>query len=149
MDVRIQRRLAAEILNVGENRIWIDPDGLDDVSMASTRDDVRRLISQGMIRAKQKTGISKFRARKVALQRKKGRRKRQGSRKGKKGSRYSKKERWMNTMRPIRRHLKNLRDQGKITPSQYRECYLKAKGGVFRSVSHLEIYLRSQGILRK
>ncbi|MFQ6050403.1 MAG: 50S ribosomal protein L19e [Candidatus Hydrothermarchaeota archaeon] len=149
MDVKIQRRLAAEILKVGENRVWIDPDRIDDVSMASTREDIKRLISQGTIKSKQKTGISKARVRKNTLQRKKGRRRGHGSRKGTRGARYRKKERWINTIRPIRRRLRNLRDRGKITQSQYRELYLRAKGGVFRSVSHLEVYLRSQGILRK
>ncbi|MCK4435394.1 50S ribosomal protein L19e, partial [Candidatus Bathyarchaeota archaeon] len=29
MDLKSQRRLAAEILKIGENRVWIDPERID------------------------------------------------------------------------------------------------------------------------
>ncbi|MCS7138595.1 MAG: 50S ribosomal protein L19e, partial [Crenarchaeota archaeon] len=40
MSVKTVRRLAAEILKVGESRIWIDPERLEDVENAVTRADV-------------------------------------------------------------------------------------------------------------
>ncbi|HDD33891.1 MAG TPA: 50S ribosomal protein L19e, partial [Thermofilaceae archaeon] len=44
MWARMVRRLAAEILGVGESRVWIDPEKLERVETAVTREDVRRLI---------------------------------------------------------------------------------------------------------
>ena len=33
-----QRRLAAQILKIGQNRVWIDPERIDDVEVAITRE---------------------------------------------------------------------------------------------------------------
>ena len=44
MKLRSQRRLAAEILKVGEGRVWIDPNRMEDVEAAITRDEIRKLI---------------------------------------------------------------------------------------------------------
>jgi len=51
MDYRLQRRLAAEILGVGESRIWIDPNPeyTEDIEQALTRRDVESLIKRGII----------------------------------------------------------------------------------------------------
>jgi len=44
-----QRRLAAQILKVGQNRVWIDPERNDDVEGAITRQDVKKLIHEKII----------------------------------------------------------------------------------------------------
>ena len=54
MNLTTQKRLAADILKVGVNRIWIDPERIDEVSGAITRDGVKQLIKDGAIRAKPK-----------------------------------------------------------------------------------------------
>ena len=36
-DLRNQRRMAAEILKCGENRVWMNPDRLDEVEDCITR----------------------------------------------------------------------------------------------------------------
>ena len=141
MTLRTQRRLAASMLKAGENRIWIDPEATEDVSEAVTRDDVRRLIAEGIIRARQKRGISNYRKKKLALQKKKGRRHGHGSRKGAKYARYGKKERWMTTIRALRKMLRELRDSGELKPTVYRKLYRMAKGGAFRSRAHLRSYI--------
>ncbi|UCF59603.1 MAG: 50S ribosomal protein L19e, partial [Candidatus Bathyarchaeota archaeon] len=46
MSLKSQRRLAAELLNVGEGRVWIDPDRIEDVEAAITREEIRRLIHE-------------------------------------------------------------------------------------------------------
>ena len=43
-DLSLQKRLAAEILGVGESRIWIDPNRIEDVADAITREEIRGLI---------------------------------------------------------------------------------------------------------
>ena len=142
MNLKTQRRLAADMLKVGLDRVWIDPEALDEVSGAVTRDDIRKLIKEGKIKAKQKKGISRCRARKLALQRSKGRRRGHGSRKGAKYARYPRKQRWMSRIRAIRRRLRELRDSGKIDKATYRKLYLLAKGGVFRSKVHVDYYIK-------
>ena len=88
MIITNQRRMAAAILSqkegrtVGVHRIWIDPDYLEEVISAVQKDDVRRLIEDGVIKARPIKGTSRTRARKAAAQKAKGRRKGHGSRKG-------------------------------------------------------------------
>jgi large subunit ribosomal protein L19e len=54
MNLTTQKRLAASILKVGVNRVWIDPDEIEEVSRAITRDGIKQLIDQGIIKAKPK-----------------------------------------------------------------------------------------------
>jgi large subunit ribosomal protein L19e len=149
MDLKNQRRMASELLKCGVNRVWIDPNRSEDISDAITRADVRILINSGAIAARQKKGVSRGRAEFEKAQKRKGRQSGHGSRRGKKGARKPSKERWMQSIRPIRRKLKELRDTGKIDPATYRIYYLKAKGGVFKSRSHLISHLKSEDILKE
>lgn len=149
MNLKNQRRMAASLLKCGVNRVWIDPLRMEDVADAITRTDIRIQIDAGAIKAKQKIGISRGRTRYYRGQRKKGRGRGQGSRKGTSKARKPKKERWIQTIRPIRERLREFRDEGKIDVSTYRKFYLQAKGGVFKSKSHLETHLRAGGYLKE
>ena len=149
MNVSVQRRMAAEILKCGLDRVWIDPTQLDRVKMAMSKDDIRALIKEGVIRKKQKKGISSARVKKLKEQKKKGRRRGPGSRRGAAGARTPQKERWMATIRALRKTLRHLRDTGKIDSKLYRKLYRMAKGGAFRSRSHLFLYLREHGLLKQ
>ncbi len=146
MTLRTQRRVAAEILGVGENRVWIDPERIEDVEVAITREEIRKLIKEGAIRVKPERGTSRARAR--ARLRKK-RRRGPGSRKGAKGAIMSKKERWMIRIRALRRRLRLLRDRRMITKATYRMLYMKAKGGVFKSTADLERYITEHRLWRR
>lgn len=137
MKLSTQRRLAASLLGVGENRIWMDPSRLEEISSAITRRDVERLIKEGAIRARPVRGISGGRRR----ERKRG----PGSRKGSWGARLPEKERWMRRVRALRKRLRELRDSGKISRAEYRRLYRRVSGGYFRSKSHLEAYLKESG----
>lgn len=149
VDIRSQRRIAASILKVGKNRVHIDPELIWDVELALTREDIKKLISDGVIRAKQKQGISHARAKKRLLQRRKGRRKGQGTRKGKKTARLSGKQKWMAKIRPLRRYLKGLRDGGLIERRDYRLFYLRVKGNNYRNLRHLKLVLNEAGVLKR
>lgn len=142
VDISTQRRVAAEILKCGVNRVWIDPNRIEDVAEAVTRADLRVLIKDGAIRAHQKRGVSRARARARERQRKKGKRRGHGSRKGTKYARYPKKRQWIDTIRPIRSRLRELRDAGKIDRRTYRKFYRYAKGGMFKSKGHMEAHLK-------
>jgi large subunit ribosomal protein L19e len=148
MNLKNQRRMAARILKCGEHRVWIHPDYTEDVAEKITRSDIREAIQQRLIQARQKKGTSRTMAERARAQRRKGRRRGHGSRKGGKKARYPKKERWIKTIRPIRERLRELRDSQKIDVRTYREFYRKSKGGMFKSKSHLEHQLRSQGLMK-
>src|SRR5206468_130827 len=63
MSLKSQRRLAADLLGGGLNRVWIDPEDIDRVQSAITRDEVKKLIREGSISLLPKTGVSRGRVR--------------------------------------------------------------------------------------
>jgi len=148
MNLTTQKRLAASILKVGVNRVWIDPEQIEEVSRAITRDGVKQLIDQKAIKAKPKKGISSYRSKKLAEQKKKGKRKGRGSVKGAKNARNPKKRAWMTTIRALRRDLKSMRDSKEIDPTTYRKLYRMAKGGAFRSKSYMKTYARDHDLIK-
>ena len=149
VDVRSQRRIAASVLKIGVNRVQINPELIWDVELALTREDIRKLIADGVIRAKQKKGVSRARANKRMLQRQKGRRMGQGTRKGKKTARLSRKQIWIAKIRPLRRYLQSLRDAELIERRDYRKFYLRVKGNNYRNLRHLKLALSEANVIKK
>ncbi len=144
-DLANQKRLAASILKVGVTRVWMDPEKLEDIATAITREDLRKLVEDGTIKRKAVIGISRGRARARDIKRARGHRKGQGSRRGAAGARAPKKEQWMRKIRAQRKVLKAMRDDEKtIDAHTYRILYRKAKGGEFRNVAHLKSYIAYQ-----
>lgn len=141
--------MAAEILGVGLNRILIDPEKLTDVEAAIRREDVRKLINDGAISLRPERGISRGRARRVHLKKKAGRKRGAGSKEGAKGTRLGRKEKWINSIRAIRGHLKELHEGKSITSTTYRRLYRLAKGNAFRNTAHLDSYIKSSDLLRR
>jgi large subunit ribosomal protein L19e len=131
------------------HRVWIDPERIDEVSMAITRAEIRNLIKDNAIKALPENSQSRGRTRVLSEKKKKGRRIGAGSKKGKKYSVVSKKTRWMNRIRAQRKHLTNLRERRIISVSTYRSLYRKAKGGEFRSVAELERYINDNNLRRR
>ncbi|MDG6220521.1 MAG: 50S ribosomal protein L19e [Candidatus Thermoplasmatota archaeon] len=148
MDLKTKKRLAADMLGCGLNRVYIDPSAMEEVFEAVTREDIRFLIDGGVIKAKQKQGISRGRARHTAQQKKKGKRIGPGSRKGSRYARLSKKQRWIRTIRPIRRSLREMREGGQIDSKTYREYYNLSKGGMFKNKTHMKTQLEAVGKLK-
>jgi large subunit ribosomal protein L19e len=149
MNLTNQRRLAASLLDVGINRVWINPENIEDVEGAITRDEIRKLIKDGTIKALVENGTSRGRARVLAQKKRTGRRIGMGTKKGKKFAEVSEKTRWMNRIRAIRRKLTDLRDQRVITVGTYRNLYMKAKGGEFRSLAELDRHINEQKLRRR
>lgn len=144
-----QKRLAAQVLKVGEGRVWLDPEATEKIAAAITRENIRGLIDDGVIKKKQKRGVSRGRARVRAKQKSRGRRRGQGSRKGAKGARRGEKQVWIIKIRALRRRLKELRNGGYFDKTTYRRLYNKAKGGEFRAVAHLNDYLTANGLITR
>jgi len=149
MSLKAQKRMAAEVLKCGENRVYFDPYLIDEIKMAITREDIRNLVKEGIIIKKYKKGNSKNRKNQLHERKKKGRARGLGKRKGKKGARYPKKKKWMNRIRPQRRELKKLRDRKLITTATYRKLYKNAKGGMFASVAQMNRYIKEKDLIRR
>ncbi len=137
-DLANQRRLASEVLGIGVNRVWFDPEASKDISTALTREDIRKLIEEKKITARAIKGVSRGRARKVDETRAYGHRKGHGSRSGAKGARMPRKEQWVKKIRALRDQLKELKENKTIDVPTYRNLYVKAKGGEYRSRAHLK-----------
>lgn len=142
-NVKMQKRLAAEILGVGVSRIYISPEHLEDVSQAITKDDVRSLIKAGIIEVRPPSTPSRGRKRILKLKKSRGKRKSAGSRKGAAGARRRPEKEWVHRVRKQREYIKKLRASGVIDSKTYRVLYLKIKGGVFPSLSSLKNYVKS------
>lgn len=147
--LNVQRRLAAQILKCGTNRVRFDPERLEDIKEAITKSDIRSLISNGVISKKRLLNTSKFWVRRRKEQKSYGKRKGFGSRKGKKTARLNLKKAWMNKIRLQRNFIKSLRDKDLIESSAYHELYMKSKGGFFRSLRHLSLYVNERGFIKK
>ena len=106
----VQRRLAAQVLKCGKNRIRFHPDKQDEIKEAITKIDIRSLIGSGIISKKRALNTSRFWAKVRKKQKSKGKQKGFGSRKGKKTARLPRKEKWISKIRLQRKFLKNLKN---------------------------------------
>lgn len=147
MSLVSQKRLAADLLKVGTTRVWVDPEDIDRVSSAITREEIRKLIHEGSIKKLPKTGISRGRKRTRRKELRAGRHKGPGSIKGSVAGHG--KRRWVVRIRSIRRRLRSLRDKRFITTQNYRKLTLMAKGGTFRSAAHLDEYIEAHKLARR
>jgi len=148
-DLKSQRRLAAQILKVGQNRVWIDPEKMDDAEVAITREEVRKLIHEGIVKSMPEQGVSRSRARILHAKKKRGLRSGPGSRTGSPRARVSKKEAWTSKIRALRKKLRELKTKKIIIESNYRKMYKMSSSGRFESVADLERYLKSHELWRK
>ena len=140
-DLASQKRIVATILKCGVNRVWFDPERLSDIENAISRQDLRGLVTEGAIKARQKQGNSRGRARAHMAKRSYGHCKGPGRRKGAAGARNASKRAWIQKIRAIRKALIALREAGTVDRHVYRILYRKAAGGQFRSVAHMKAQL--------
>ncbi|HDI74356.1 MAG TPA: 50S ribosomal protein L19e, partial [Thermoprotei archaeon] len=66
-----------------------------------------------------------------------------------KGPRFDEKELWVARIRALRKFLRKLKSRRKISPKTYRRLYRLAKGGYFRSVSHLKAYIEEHKLMER
>ena len=149
MSLKSQRRLAADIMKVGENRVWIDPERIDYVEAAITREEIKKLIHEKVVKSLPEKGISRARARVLKEKRKKGLRRGPGGKSGSARSKITKKQAWMSRIRPVRRRLRELKDSRAITENVYRKMYDMSESGAFQSKAELERYIRTHNLWRR
>ena len=148
-DLSSQRRLASQILKIGQNRVWIDPERMDDVEGAITREEVRKLIHEKVIVSLPEKGVSRSRAKIIREKKRKGRRSGPGSITGAGHAKVTKKEAWMIKIRSLRRKLRELKASRIITEATYSQYYRMAGSGRFESIAELERNLKASDLWRK
>ena len=144
-----QRRLAAQILKIGQNRVWIDPERMDDVEGAITREEVRKLIHEKVIVSLPEVGVSRSRAKVIREKKLKGRRGGPGSTTGAGYAKVTQKEAWMIKIRSLRRKLRELKASRIIAETTYTQYYRMAGSGRFDSIAQLERNLKENDLWRK
>ena len=122
-----KKMLASRVLGVGKNKIIFDISKLSDIKEAITKQDIRDLFSQGIIKIRDKRGKKKIVKRKT----KKG--------PGKRNKRVKKrKPEYVKITRRLRNYIFELKKQGKINYEEYRRLRKEIKAGIFKNKSQLK-----------
>jgi len=149
MNLKTQKKLAASVLGVSKNNIVFDPERLEDIKEAITKTDMRGLVADKAVKAKQTVGTSRVRVRKNIVQKRKGLRSGASTKKGTKNARLNEKETWMKKIRLQRAFLRELRESNLILGETYTKLYAMTKGNYFRSKRHMKLYLEENNLLKK
>jgi large subunit ribosomal protein L19e len=148
MILKIQKKLAASCLKCSQKRVRFDTQRLDEIKESITKADIKSLIADKAIYEIPKRGVSRVRARKIQVQKSKGKMRGPGSRKGKKTARSPKKRTWINKIRSQRTLLRSLKENEIVTKDIFRNLYRKAQGGFFRSKRHIKLYIEERGLIK-
>ncbi len=144
MTIKLTKRIAADLLHRGERSIRIKEKGLEDADKAITREDVRKLISDGNVYAvAEKRNVStygKLLKKKRAQGRRRGSGRKRGTVNARKSVEYKKK------IRGQRRVLLSLKKDSTINNELFKEFYKLVRGGSFASKASLLGHIRSKGV---
>jgi large subunit ribosomal protein L19e len=139
------RRIASQVMKCGESRVKILE--TTDALKALTRDDVRSLISRGVIVSTPKVGVGRAKAQFRLKRKHLGRRTGPGRRKGTAYAVLSRKKRWIQKIRSQRRLLAGMKS--KLVPGAYRRLRAMAKGSAFTEKRHLKSFIEEQKLAKK
>ena len=137
MTIKTIRRLAADLLGVGQSRVRFAPEAIGEMDRMVTREDVLGLIKDGKVKKLPVTGRGSARKRE---RRSTGRIR---------GQRVTEKEAWMEKIRAQRKLLKTLLNEKAVKHEDKNSIYRKIKSGIFRSKKTMILYLKENGILAK
>ena len=146
MDLNKVKRIAASVLKTGVQRVWFNPSETEKISEVMTKEDVRELVKEGVIKKRKPQSQSKARARKLKEKKRKGRKAGGGKKKGTKKTRVGKKKTWISKVRSQRKMLKELResDPKAVEKAGYSKVYRMIKGNYFKGKNYVKAYVEEK-----
>jgi len=130
MNLSKKKKLAAETLRVGKERILFVEPRLDEIKEAITKEDIRQLVSDGAILIKEIKGRKKV-----------NKRKRKNSGKIKKKINKRKRD-YVIMTRKLRKYVSGAKREGKLSREQVIEIRKKIRNKGFKDSAHLKNYVR-------
>ncbi len=127
MNLRKKKQLAAKTFGVGESRIALNINRLDEIKDAITKQDMRDLKASGAIIIKEIKGTLKKQGRKT--------RRRAGSVRKKV---KTEKTDYVLLVRKLRAYLAELKKHGKVSPEDYRILRKEIKAKAYKGKTHLK-----------
>nr|AGN29626.1 60S ribosomal protein L19 [Acartia pacifica] len=137
VNLTFQRRLAAKVLNVGKNKVWMDPECSSTIASCTSSNTIRKLCKDSIIVPKTVNVHSRYHANKRVAEKKKGRHMGLGKRKGAKNARCNKKTQYVRHIRALRHTLTKYYGLKKIDSSVKRNLRSRVKGNEFKSKKSL------------
>lgn len=139
MNLKSKKRLAADVLGVGVDRIIFDDEAHDLIQDAITRSTIRGLVGLRAIKVAPVQGVSRGRKRTRDLKKKaRG----HGAFSGVISSRSDKKTAWVKRVRALRWRLKVSKERGELSKEAYKTLYKQVKGGQIRDVKQLQALMK-------
>ncbi len=132
--------MAAQVLKAANKDVWFDGKEIEKIQSVMTKEDVRDLIKEGVIKKRKKQSQSRGRAKLLKEKKKKGRKKGRGKRRGKRKAREEGKKQWEKNVRGQRKILKELKEKQPeaVKKIGYRKLYKRIKGGFFKGKDYLK-----------
>lgn len=133
VSLRLQKRLAASVLKCGQRKVWMDPSEVNEIALANSRQNIRKLIKNGLVARKHQMMHSRSRVHIRHEAKARGNHTGYGKRHGTMNARIPEKVLWMRRIRVLRRLLRKYREAGKIDKHMYAHFYALSKGNRYKT----------------